>query len=427
MTVTASTGVAGEGLVLAPRGSRALTTAFSRYLVHCHERFESIPEAVSPRLRESARRVAARMRAFVARDAKNALFVYASPTIGTPLQTLSLRDALGDFTARIDTAIDAVPAHVLFELCARDRLDDEAIEWPATPTLASLALGIALDPPDGADSLSFERGRITARAHGREVGTIALATRAVAGFRVRTPYARVRDVTRYATIDHNPVAAFEAHPDKRGNHVDLGDRLASDWLASLDESLALIEAHLPELYAEMRWLLHEIVPVGFDREKHLSASYREAIGTVYLTLHPNVMTMTEALVHEFQHNKLNLAAYSADFLVNAYEPRYPSPVRPDPRPLWGILLAVHAFLPVAVLYRRMRDAGAPRTTHADFTRRLAEIDLKNHEGMEMLRAHAQWTPQGRALFADLDALDRAHMAERAAAGETVAPTDAHVG
>ena len=106
-------------------------------------------------------------------------------------------------------------------------------------------------------------------------------------------------------------------------------------------------------------MLHEIIPVGYDAVRHLSASYREAVGTVYLTLHPSVMIMTEAVIHEFQHNKFNVSAYSADYLSNAFHPLYKSPVRPDPRPLWGILLAVHAFLPVAELYRRMRDDRPP--------------------------------------------------------------------
>ena len=41
------------------------------------------------------------------------------------------------------------------------------------------------------------------------------------------------------------------------------------------------------------------VPVGWDEQRHLSASYQEAIGTVYLSLHPNPLTLAEALIHEF--------------------------------------------------------------------------------------------------------------------------------
>ncbi|MCC6849123.1 MAG: hypothetical protein IT294_11540 [Deltaproteobacteria bacterium] len=166
-------------------------------------------------------------------------------------------------------------------------------------------------------------------------------------------------------------------------------------------------------------------PVGYDATRHLSASYREAIGTMYLTLHPHLMTMTEAVVHEFQHNKLNVASYGCEFLENAFHTLYPSPVRPDPRPLWGILLAVHAFLPVAELYRRMRDAEHPSAAQPGFGERLSDIDLKNHEGMEMLRAHARLTPAGRALLDDLEALERRHLADRTARGLTNVATDVH--
>jgi HEXXH motif-containing protein len=247
------------------------------------------------------------------------------------------------------------------------------------------------------------------------------------GFRWARCYRRTGKVAAFATVDHNPLAEFEAHPEKAGNHVDLGERSEDEWIEVLDRCFALVERYLPGEFEEMGVLLRELVPVGYDPVRHLSASYREAVGTVYLTLHPNLMTMVEALVHEFQHNKLNVAAHGTEFLVNAYHPLYKSPVRPDPRPLWGILLAVHAFLPVAELYRRMRDDGHPLAARGEFEERMSDIDLKNHEGMEMLRAHAQLTDAGRALFDDLEELERRHMGERAQRGLSTAPVAVHLG
>jgi HEXXH motif-containing protein len=244
------------------------------------------------------------------------------------------------------------------------------------------------------------------------------------GFRFEQRFWRTGNVTRFATVDHNPIAAFEAHPEKAGNHVDLGGHPQEEWIAVLDECFALVERFLPGEFAEMRSMLHEAIPVGYHDVRHLSASYREAVGTIYLTLHPNLMTMAEAVIHEFQHNKLNVSAHSVEVLRNALHPLYKSPVRPDPRPLWGILLAVHAFLPVAELYRRMREAGHPWAVGPEFERRLSEIDVKNHEGMEMLRAHAEFTPAGRALFDDLETLERRHLADRAVRGIEQTPADA---
>jgi HEXXH motif-containing protein len=200
----------------------------------------------------------------------------------------------------------------------------------------------------------------------------------------------------------------EAHPDKRGNAVDLGGHTPGEWVewvAALREALEPIAAHLPQLHAELLLYLQRVVPVGLDAEAHLSASYRESIGTIYLTLHPQPMTMSEALVHEHSHNKLNALLELDPLLENAFEPLYPSPVRPDPRPLHGILLAVHAFLPVAFLYRRMIEARHPWTRLPGFDRRLAAVVESNREGAAVLREHARPTPTGRAVLDEILRLD----------------------
>src|SRR6185503_4671918 len=116
----------------------------------------------------------------------------------------------------------------------------------------------------------------------------------------------------------------------------------------------------------------------------LSASYQEAIGTIYMTLHPSLMTMAEAVIHEFSHNKINALFELDDVLENAWAPLYTSPVRPDPRPLHGVLLAVHAFLPVARLYERMIEQGDPLAESSAFRGRYAAIRRINREGAELV-------------------------------------------
>jgi len=80
-------------------------------------------------------------------------------------------------------------------------------------------------------------------------------------------------------------------------------------------------------------------------------------------------------------------------------------VRPDPRPLHGVLLAVHAFLPVARLYERMIDAGDPEAQNDAFRGRFAQIRKINREGAELLLREARPTPVGRGL---LDEIRRWH-------------------
>jgi HEXXH motif-containing protein len=211
-----------------------------------------------------------------------------------------------------------------------------------------------------------------------------------------------------ALCDDNPLAMNEAHPDKEGNALDLGGHPIDEWLASLKDALDRIATYLPLVREEMALGLQQLVPVGFHAEKHLSASYREALGTVYLSLHPDAMTMTEAVIHEFQHNKLNAALDLDPFLSNAFDERVVSPVRPDPRPLHGVLLAVHAFLPVAELYLRMRDASDPLATSPRFVDRLHKIVRGNHEGLTTTLAHARPTAAGRILLDEMVAIDRRH-------------------
>jgi HEXXH motif-containing protein len=204
-----------------------------------------------------------------------------------------------------------------------------------------------------------------------------------------------------ALEDNNPLSMLEAHPRKSGNRIDLGGKPAAEWCASLRDSLQRIDTYLPDLRAEIDLFVQQFVPVGWDEESHLSASYREAIGTIYLTLHPQPMTMTEAVIHEFSHNKLNALFELDDVLHNAFHPLFKSPVRPDPRPLHGVLLAVHAFVPVARLYERMREAGDPLATRSGFEQRFHDICAGNREGTQVLLENADPTPAGRALLDEL--------------------------
>lgn len=432
--------VSGEGLVL-PREpvdeTRAVTRAYARYLADCCQLFFRLDAELTESVRPTYARIAGLVRQALAEHQGAMLRCLASPTVSTPLRCSELRHDLDAFRTRIDAATTTMLPHLLLEMGLRGLIPaGQVVDWEhGAVSLASLALSGELRAPDGASGWRFSSTHLAATAGGSELGRLPIDPEAMhrgladggSDLRFERRYWRTGKVASFATVDHNPIAEFEAHPEKAGNHIDMGERSPQEWVAMLDECFGLVEAFLPGELTEMRTLLHQLVPVGYDPQKHLSASYREAVGTVYLTLHPNVMTMTEAVIHEFQHNKLNVSSFNADYLSNAFHPLYRSPVRPDPRPLWGILLAVHAFLPVAELYRRMRDARHPLAANPEFERRLSDIDLKNHEGMEMLRAHGHLTAAGRALFGELEDLEHRHLADRAARGLENTPTEIHVG
>ncbi len=268
--------------------------------------------------------------------------------------------------------------------------------------LSSLAGRARVDVPAGASAAIVAADRVVFEGVSEGPGEVSLGE--VAGR--DDAFAPIVGDLVLALVDDNPLAAVEAHPEKSGNALDLGGEPASAWVAALAEALGLVEAQMPELRREIDLVVQQVVPVGSSRERHLSASFQEAIGTVYLSLHPQPLTMVEALIHEFSHNKLNALLEVDPVLENAFTSLHRSPVRPDPRPLHGLLLAVHAFLPVARFYEALIASGDPRGQRPEVRRRFLQIIEGNHEGVAVVAEHGRPTAIGAALVDELVRLDR---------------------
>ena len=153
--------------------------------------------------------------------------------------------------------------------------------------------------------------------------------------------------------------------------------------------------------AELPVSLRRVVPVGWEPERHLSASYREAPGLCYLSLHPDPLTLAEALVHETQHGKLGVLLHLDAVLHNGRTTWTASPVRPDLRPLMGVLLAVHAFVPVAALHARLAATDHPLARTARFDLRRREVLAGNARGLALVEDQGEPTAIGARLTSDL--------------------------
>jgi len=224
------------------------------------------------------------------------------------------------------------------------------------------------------------------------------------GIEKRKDYFSLGDETldlHLSMSDSNPLAMDEAHPDKEGNAISLGDKTSEEWCAMLAEALGLIETALPNWYAELSVTNQRILPVGYEPEMHLSASYREAPGIVYMTLHPDPLTMAEALVHEVQHGKLNRLSWVDPVLHNAYTAWSDSPVRPDLRPVMGVLLAIHAFIPVAALHHRLAAMGHPISTTRKFADRRDQVLAGNAGGLSIVEKMGEPSALGRKVIQGL--------------------------
>lgn len=257
---------------------------------------------------------------------------------------------------------------------------------------------VLADPPREIVALGARR---RARVLEGESRITILPSGEVRGAEQDSPYSPLTGGILFAQADNNPLRMLEAHPDKAGNAIDLGGRSLAEWTGALVRALDAIGAHLPAFRAEIALVLRQMIPVGFFEEAHLSASYQEAIGTVYLSLHKSPLTMAEAIVHEVSHNKINALLELDPIIENDRDERYASPVRPDPRPIHGVLLAVHAFLPVARLYEQMLEAGAGESA-GEIEHHLARVRRLNAQGAEVLLAHGRPTAIGRGVFEEIE-------------------------
>src|SRR5262249_20863422 len=154
---------------------------------------------------------------------------------------------------------------------------------------------------------TFAPGRMSLehQPSSRDIDPAAVARGDDLGGMVTPPYHEGARGIQLATVDDNPPSSWGAEPGEPGNPVHPGGRAPAGWTAPLAEALALIGEHLPDLRAEIDLYIQLFVPTGWHPETHRSASYRESIGAIYLSLHPQLMTLAEAVIHEFSHNKLH--------------------------------------------------------------------------------------------------------------------------
>lgn len=342
-------------------------------------------------------RVTATVQSLLKTNPRRVVRVLRRPTIAGLVGAIRRRSAGQRKTPEVIRLLRELDLLILSELAAQGDLADEHVVSPEEsewPVLRSLEARVAVKPPPGT-TLKFSNGHIV--AEGKGVTTELLVP--------SDAYVDLGGGILFGSTDNNPLLSVQAHPDRPGNTVDLGGHPASEWVDTLKAALALVEQYQPLIAEEMRLALELVVPVGYDAEKHFSVSYEEAVGAIYMTLHPSVITMAEALIHEFQHNKLNAVFRWDPVLHNAHAPLYTSPVRPDPRPLHGIVMAVHAFQPIAKLYERMTDAADPLSLGRDWQKRFKQIVDINREGAETVLKNGRPTELGSGLVKEITALD----------------------
>ena len=205
-------------------------------------------------------------------------------------------------------------------------------------------------------------------------------------------------------IDTDPAVSFEVLAPPPDIAVACREKIAA--------AFSILEAGDPALAGEIRALIGEIVlAVGVEDPKALTfdgASSFMLWGALVLNARgqKTVLEMAEALAHESGHNLLFGLCADGPLVENDDEARFASPLRPDPRPMDGI---VHATYVTARMHRAvlqleqsgvLDDVGSAEARTSLISHRRAFA-----QGMEVIDQHARLTERGRAIMAGA----RAHM------------------
>lgn len=164
-------------------------------------------------------------------------------------------------------------------------------------------------------------------------------------------------------------------------------------------ALALLSEIWPESLLDLTAFVRGISAIETGTGSIFSASSASIPGAILVTIRAETMPeiVAECLIHEMSHVKLDALWAVHPLLDNGPEAVYRHPWRSDDRPMRGVLLGAHAFLNVGEMARRGCDSPHRDRFAGYFARLKDEVGV----AMATLAAHADFTPAGQAVHADM--------------------------
>jgi hypothetical protein len=179
--------------------------------------------------------------------------------------------------------------------------------------------------------------------------------------------------------------------------------------AAFCEATCLLAATWPEMLDEVAEVVRQIALLdGFGVDGFTDVATHGAIYVNRARLGPDdaglpgPIRMAEAIVHEGAHNRCNAAALAERFLADpksgGSEPVVMTPLRPDPRPLTGLLQQLVVLVRSVLLYDRLLDASDPP---AAAVARREKLHAQASEALRVISGHtSKLTAHGRAVVTD---------------------------
>lgn len=180
------------------------------------------------------------------------------------------------------------------------------------------------------------------------------------------------------------------------------DRELEDILRS---GAGILAEHWPEMLAEIATTVRQLFI--FSSEKVIGFVDFRSHGAVWLreSAIRTPLQFAEELIHEASHVRLNAAHAVSPLFLNDDRERYASPLRADPRPMFGVFHQMFVLCRLVEFYRRifrvrgsLANTALRRGTIDDQRQKIRDNLAASHD---IVVKHAQLTPAGEALLRNI--------------------------
>jgi len=179
---------------------------------------------------------------------------------------------------------------------------------------------------------------------------------------------------------------------------------ATEFPSLLCQGLELLDTGYPELAAEIREIIHEVVLAQAHEGSKMEfdgASHYQFWGLLFLNPkhHRDRLAVAEVLAHEAGHSLLFGLMRTEALVRNPDDDHFASPLRADPRPMDGIFHATFVSARMALAMETLAASEALTNDERVAALAAAKKDRENFsKGETVVRQHGDLTETGAAIM-----------------------------
>ncbi|HYH99589.1 aKG-HExxH-type peptide beta-hydroxylase [Hyalangium sp.] len=165
--------------------------------------------------------------------------------------------------------------------------------------------------------------------------------------------------------------------------------------------LALLQELWPEAHTELAQSVQQLTLFEDDTLKSFADFQRH--GSIFMRVDflKDPVILADYLFHEGSHVRLNTVLSVSPMFLNPSDAVYETPLRGDPRPMFGAFHQMFVLVRIHELYQRLSRR------RPEYAEKVVELRSKLESGWQVVREHAQLTESGEAMVSSIGQVLRA--------------------